>query len=536
MCNAGNKIWPNATGVRYADCLRLGNHVGKFRLPAQAKPARPTPIPAPESAKMGGKVTDVVRGVDLRSFARGTNLISLCRPSHSFRRLASLIRLAFLLLNVFLTSAAFGVAKDSQILGDETSEQRSMRKVREQLEARRTNQERHPGDNFEQVKEAAVAELANGTNIFDPRSFAAHDGLLLPQHAPSIFEEKQDCVLLCLAGVVLVWLGGRVLARHRHEAEIRTLSGGYLSDGREVASFKMPEWFAPLPKQQGLDSSHPMRVFFPERDDYSPNPLAEFFAQVPKDLARIRGVVSGLDLNSDHDECRPTLAQTLELVSTLKCKADLPDLRPTWQLSSALELLLKRLTDRPADITSSTLQTVVDAASLLPALCVPGVRPDLIVDPPIRILAVDDDPLCLRALCFALEKAGLASDVATGGEQALALATGKPYDAIFMDIQMPEMDGLVACSKIRMTAANGRTPVIFVTIQSDFLTRKESTAHGGNDFMAKPFLIFELALKALILAMRNRLHCDRVEQAGTTEVGNRLTGVKYGDSTVGSNG
>ena len=451
-------------------------------------------------------MNEVGQTVDSRCVTSWVNLIRLRRQACSARRLAPFVQFAILLFGVFLISVACGADEDSLFTGDETPEQRTMRNLREQLEERRKNEEQRPGDNFEQVKEASLAELAKGAQMFAPETILGHDGLPL-RPAPSVFEfeSKADWVLLGFAGVVLAVLIVRVLARHQREAEIRLLSGRYLSDGSEVASFKMPEWFAPLPTQQKHDSGSPTGAAFSKQDAPLPNPIAEFFAEVPKELARIRDAVNDLGLNSDHAERRQMLLQIRELVSALKRKADCGDLRPIWQISSALELLLKRLADKSGNATPSTLQTIVDAADLLPALCVPGIRPVLIIEPPIRILAVDDDPLCLRALCFALEKAGLASDVATNGEQALALATEKPYDAIFMDIQMPEMDGLTACSKIRKTAANGKTPVVFVTIQSDFQTRTESTVHGGNDFMAKPFLVFELAVKSLTLVMRKRL-------------------------------
>jgi CheY-like chemotaxis protein len=174
-------------------------------------------------------------------------------------------------------------------------------------------------------------------------------------------------------------------------------------------------------------------------------------------------------------------------------------------MSSALELLLERLISKGKELTPSTLRTVASAIDVLGEVCVPGVRPDLVITPPISVLAVDDDPLCLRAVVFALEKAALSPDVATDGEKAVELATGKSYDVIFMDIQMPGIDGLTATSQIRGMEKNEDTPVIFVTVRSDFQTRAESSRLGGTDLIAKPFLQFEITVKALTFAMRKRL-------------------------------
>jgi CheY-like chemotaxis protein len=126
------------------------------------------------------------------------------------------------------------------------------------------------------------------------------------------------------------------------------------------------------------------------------------------------------------------------------------------------------------------------------------------MEPPLKVLAADDDELCRKAVGFALEKAGLAADFAENGQQALEMATAAAYDMVFLDIQMPEMDGLTACTKIRETKKNAQTPVVFVTVQTDFLTRAQTTAMG-SEFIAKPFLVFEITMKAIICAVRKRL-------------------------------
>ena len=70
---------------------------------------------------------------------------------------------------------------------------------------------------------------------------------------------------------------------------------------------------------------------------------------------------------------------------------------------------------------------------------------------------------------------------------------------------MPGMDGFEVCSKIRDTVPNRTTPVVFVTGHHDFDARFNSTLSGGNDLMGKPFLIFEVTVKALTLALQGRL-------------------------------
>ena len=110
-----------------------------------------------------------------------------------------------------------------------------------------------------------------------------------------------------------------------------------------------------------------------------------------------------------------------------------------------------------------------------------------------------------QALAHSLRKAFSQPDLAVDGETALAQASQQAYDVIFLDVQMPGMDGFELCTKIRDTVLNRATPVVFVTHQSDFDARCKSTLSGGNDLMGKPFLTFEVTVKALTLALHGRL-------------------------------
>jgi CheY-like chemotaxis protein len=78
------------------------------------------------------------------------------------------------------------------------------------------------------------------------------------------------------------------------------------------------------------------------------------------------------------------------------------------------------------------------------------------------------------------------------------------FDLIFLDVEMPGLSGLELCSHIRQTTTNRSTPVVFVTAHSDFERRARSVLSGGNDFIAKPFLPIELAVKTLILLFKGK--------------------------------
>jgi PleD family two-component response regulator len=155
--------------------------------------------------------------------------------------------------------------------------------------------------------------------------------------------------------------------------------------------------------------------------------------------------------------------------------------------------------------TPSALVTLAAAVDLLNDLCVPGMKVDLAINPPIHMLVVDDDLVARRALVGALQTVFEKPESAENGEAALALALGKTFDVIFLDVVMPGMDGFEVCSKIRDTVLNRTTPVVFVTRLSDFDARCKSALSGGNDLIGKPFLTSELTAKALSFGLRSRL-------------------------------
>ena len=73
----------------------------------------------------------------------------------------------------------------------------------------------------------------------------------------------------------------------------------------------------------------------------------------------------------------------------------------------------------------------------------------------------------------------------------------KRFDALLLDIEMPETDGLELCTRLRRLPQYRHTPIIFLTLHKSFEQRAESVLHGGDDFISKPFLYSELTVKVL---------------------------------------
>jgi CheY-like chemotaxis protein len=126
--------------------------------------------------------------------------------------------------------------------------------------------------------------------------------------------------------------------------------------------------------------------------------------------------------------------------------------------------------------------------------------------PPAEVLVVDDEAISRRAITFALEKANLKSMSVEDPLKALDLLSQKKFDLVFLDVDMPNMNGFELCSKIRTLPSYAKTPVVFVTGLNDLENRANSSMSGGNDFIAKPFLFIELTVKALVHVLRSRLN------------------------------
>lgn len=118
-----------------------------------------------------------------------------------------------------------------------------------------------------------------------------------------------------------------------------------------------------------------------------------------------------------------------------------------------------------------------------------------------EVLVADDDPHIRQLLVFALEKAGMAVREAADGEAALAeVARAKP-DLIVLDINMPRMDGLEVCRRLR---AQGDLPILFLSSRDDEIDRVLGIELGGDDYVVKPFSPREVTARVQAILRRGR--------------------------------
>jgi len=135
----------------------------------------------------------------------------------------------------------------------------------------------------------------------------------------------------------------------------------------------------------------------------------------------------------------------------------------------------------------------------------------------VRVLAVDDDELMLELLLLSLRKEGFNNVTTTESAQAALdlielLDSGSPdqekaaFDCFLFDIQMPGMNGIELCRKVRALPQYARTPILMVTTLSDRKHVEEAFRAGASDYVTKPFDQVELASR---MRMANSLAIEQ---------------------------
>ena len=117
-----------------------------------------------------------------------------------------------------------------------------------------------------------------------------------------------------------------------------------------------------------------------------------------------------------------------------------------------------------------------------------------------RILVVDDDLAVCRSIDRALRLEGYEVEtVSSGGEALEAMASNSP-DALVLDLQLPDLDGLAVCRRIR--DAGDDTPILMLTARHGIDDRVQGLDAGADDYLVKPFALEELLARLRALLRR----------------------------------
>jgi DNA-binding response OmpR family regulator len=149
----------------------------------------------------------------------------------------------------------------------------------------------------------------------------------------------------------------------------------------------------------------------------------------------------------------------------------------------------------------------------------------------LRVLLVEDEPRLAENVARSLrEGAGYAVDVAHDGQEGLFMAESNEYDAVLLDLMLPQMDGMQLLRRIRQ--AGQRTPVLIVTVRDE----KESVVAllnaGADDYLTKPFDLGELLARTKALIRRGKGDPSPVLAVGDLELNTVDRSVRRGGRSI----
>ena len=118
-----------------------------------------------------------------------------------------------------------------------------------------------------------------------------------------------------------------------------------------------------------------------------------------------------------------------------------------------------------------------------------------------RILLIEDDPRLAAMVSDYLREAGFRVTHAANGRSGLALSERGAFDAIVLDLMLPDMDGLEVCRRVR---AQADTPILMLTARGDAMDRVVGLEMGADDYLPKPFEPRELLARLRAILRRHR--------------------------------
>jgi two-component system OmpR family response regulator len=148
----------------------------------------------------------------------------------------------------------------------------------------------------------------------------------------------------------------------------------------------------------------------------------------------------------------------------------------------------------------------------------------------VRLLLVEDDVRMAAALLRALRAEGLVVDVVTRGDDALRMARATEYDAVLLDVMLPDRDGFETCRSLR--AEGVWAPIMMLTARDAIEDRVKGLDEGADDYLTKPFSLAELLARLRALARRGSAERPAILQAGDLRLDPATRQVWRGDSEI----
>src|SRR3989449_3561806 len=131
-----------------------------------------------------------------------------------------------------------------------------------------------------------------------------------------------------------------------------------------------------------------------------------------------------------------------------------------------------------------------------------------------RILLIEDDPRLAEMVSEYLGEAGFRVSIAAAGRAGLERLAREPFDAVVLDLMLPDMDGLEVCREVR---EKSDTPVLMLTARGDAADRIVGLEIGADDYLPKPFQPRELLARLRAILRRGRGAASRLQRFGRLE-------------------
>ena len=147
-----------------------------------------------------------------------------------------------------------------------------------------------------------------------------------------------------------------------------------------------------------------------------------------------------------------------------------------------------------------------------------------------RVLVVEDEPELAQKIARALGARGFAIDVAHDGRRAEFLGRTEPYDAVVLDLGLPELDGL---SVLRSWRGDGiAVPVLILTARGRWSEKQGGFAAGADDYLVKPFELGEAVVRVQALVRRSHGHASPEIECGALRLDTHRGEVSVGGEGI----
>jgi CheY-like chemotaxis protein len=253
----------------------------------------------------------------------------------------------------------------------------------------------------------------------------------------------------------------------------------------------------------------PTAAFDKSGEDGTEEPVVEDGANLLADVPAIRAELRELFQLLARERTGPEQEERLQglfcKVHFLAGEAGQTEFAQLAQTTAAFDALLQPLMEDPSRLGPPMLRTLgglVDLVGLLLQLAC-----DSLLCAPLsaRVLVVNDDAMANQMVDSALHQAQL--DVCGTEDSVVAWQwiNSEQFDLVLLNMEMPTLNGMELCKRLRKVPGYEKTPVIFVSSHDNVDSRAKSTLSGADDLIAKPFLPQELAAKVMMQLVRRQM-------------------------------